>query len=81
MTAFWRPTTNPALKIEAPRLLRRAAGIVTVLWARCDLCGWSGPFRDFVQAMQGPAGMDVCDDCMGDERNVRYLLEHGWSFK
>lgn len=65
MTAFWRPARP---------------GHVARFWARCDLCGWSGPLQRFTMwwNMRGEEGT-VCDHDWCENPTVeRELRALGW---
>lgn len=52
-------------------LLYRPTGVwpsAQELWARCDLCSWSGPWAafDFLDNDQG-GSLEICRSCFNDE--------------
>jgi hypothetical protein len=66
MSTFWKPLYGGSL--------------VSQLWARCDLCRFSGPIERFQQWERSDDTTEVCDhDWCGGDRGVQgQLEENGW---
>jgi hypothetical protein len=79
MSIFWKPIHSSGVDRRAP--IKKLGNTFWQLWARCNVCCWTGPFeRFFVMERKGESAT-VCDGCMGDEQNVQAFRELGWSIR
>lgn len=67
-SSFWRPTSKGYAE----------------LWARCELCRWSGPMDQFVIAEKANGDRAlICthDWCAGNALLVTAMQNDGWTFR
>ena len=78
MTTFWKPQPldRPLEHAHSPR--KYLGSGVYVLWARCDVCSWSGSFEHFELFECGPQQVTVCERCCADEGIAAGIADLGW---
>jgi hypothetical protein len=81
MSVFWRPITAGEYPQFAPPYRQVRRGVVCVLWARCDLCRWSGPLTRFVTLKRGDDSCNIClhDWCYGNAFVRDQFVKEGWA--
>jgi hypothetical protein len=76
MGTFWYPL--PARRASPILEMKAFSGATFALWARCDICFYSGPFREFSVLYRGSEEGVVCGKC-GFLPNMHNLLfRAGW---
>lgn len=83
MSVFWKPVTRDIyLHHESVYRKKLGAGLY-ILWARCDVCTWSGAYDHFVVGYRTRPQFEgvICEACMTDENFVNQMLGDGWVFK
>jgi hypothetical protein len=78
MTTFWRPCPPYKAWGECPHPHQVIDRQLCTLWARCELCGYSGEFSDFVLYERGRESATVCDQCNANEQQVVPMVMEGW---
>lgn len=78
MSTFWKPV-GPRTAVNLGNNPMKLLGHgLYALWARCDLCCYSGAFHEFTLFERRGQSGSVCAQCCGDEVTVRWLLDTGW---
>jgi hypothetical protein len=82
VSTFWRPTTSGVTSSSCSPGHAHGPSCAGVLWARCDLCRWSGPMTRFMVAWRGDACSTICDHdwCTGNPQLVAAMEADGWRF-
>ena len=78
MATFWRPKTKKCLDTAIDAYRKQLGTGVYLLWARCDLCSWSGPFSSFWSFHKGPDECQLCEPCYRQYGIRDAMLEQGW---
>lgn len=76
MNCFWRPIDQQRRVDSAPH--KQLGHGLYEMWARCDLCSWSGPIPNFALAVKGGLTAEFCSKCMTDGRTLEDVRAAGW---
>lgn len=79
MSTFWRPVPGNVMRPRDAYLQRH--GGLSEMWARCDLCQWSGPICDFILAGKNGQTRELCFTCGEDADVIKHLINDGWKFR
>lgn len=77
MKPFWHPVRGTVVRSGSPQ--KQLGHGLYELWARCCLCGLSGPFTGYVTIHRQGLFEYVCEPCWAKPETVQGLTWLGWS--